>query len=79
MVDLETVNEVEDVALLSTLIEEHRDLTGSTVAAGILADWESTLGQFVKVMPRDYKRIMAERAERSEEEDRQAMELIHNN
>ncbi len=79
MVDLETVSEAEDVALLSALIEEHRDLTGSTVAAGILADWDSTLGQFVKVMPRDYKRIMAERAERSEEEERQAMELIHNN
>ena len=78
MVDLESVDESDDIVLLRELLEEHRELTGSTVADGILGDWETTLKQFVKVMPRDYKRIMAERAERSEEEERQAMELIYN-
>ncbi|MGB3708105.1 hypothetical protein, partial [Gordonia sp. (in: high G+C Gram-positive bacteria)] len=37
---------------------EHRDETGSTVAAGILNDWAVAQGHFVKVMPRDYKRVL---------------------
>jgi glutamate synthase domain-containing protein 3 len=41
-------------------IEEHRDRTGSTVAARLLADWQPTLNKLVKVMPHDYKRALAE-------------------
>jgi glutamate synthase domain-containing protein 3 len=36
-------------------------LTGSTVAQKILANWESSLGEFVKVMPKDYKRVLEQR------------------
>ena len=78
MVDLEDVTDPENVKHLRVLIEEHHELTGSTVAASILDDWETCLTQFVKVMPRDYKRIMAERAARTEEEETRAMELIYN-
>ena len=35
--------------------------TGSAVAAEILDNWSTVLGQFVKVMPTDYKRVLAER------------------
>ena len=31
--------------------------------AALLADWEATLRRFTKVMPRDYKRVLAAQAE----------------
>ncbi|WDT93226.1 glutamate synthase large subunit [Thermoleophilum album] len=45
-------------------IEEHERRTGSTVARAVLDDWEGQLGRFVKVMPHDYKRALAELADR---------------
>jgi glutamate synthase domain-containing protein 3 len=54
--------EDEDVALLRALVAEHRERTGSPVAARVLASWEESLSRFVKVMPHDYKRALAELA-----------------
>ena len=51
---------------------------GSTVAGTILDNWKTSISQFVKVVPRDYRRVMAERAARTEEEETRAMELIYN-
>jgi glutamate synthase (NADPH/NADH) large chain/glutamate synthase (ferredoxin) len=50
------------------MIEEHRERTGSPVAAGVLERFEELLasGAFVKVMPHDYKRVLRERAEEEE-------------
>jgi glutamate synthase (NADPH/NADH) large chain len=62
MVDLEDVSDPEDAAELKTLIEEHARVTGSERAKRILATWEVQLRKFVKVMPRDYKRALAELA-----------------
>jgi glutamate synthase domain-containing protein 3 len=54
----------EDAAELRALIEEHAERTGSPVAERVLAEFEELLGKgaFVKVMPHDYKRVLAERA-----------------
>jgi glutamate synthase (NADPH/NADH) large chain/glutamate synthase (ferredoxin) len=41
-------------------VEEHRQRTGSPVAALLLDDWHATLNKIVKVMPHDYKRALAE-------------------
>ncbi len=60
MVDLESVETDQDIAELRTLIEKHHHFTGSVVAAAVLTDWDHFLGQFVKVMPTDYKRVLAE-------------------
>ena len=60
MVELEKLVEPEDVAEVRGLIEKHRDYTGSTVAAAVLDDWATCQAQFVKVMPTDYKRVLAE-------------------
>lgn len=60
LVDLETVTEEDDVVELRELITRHQVFTGSTVAARLLDHWEESLPQFVKVMPRDYKRAMKE-------------------
>ena len=62
LVELETVEDAADATELRELIERHAQFTGSTVAEGILAAWETSLPQFVKVMPRDYKRALAEMA-----------------
>jgi glutamate synthase domain-containing protein 3 len=64
LVDLEELTD-EDAEDVKTLIKEHAQRTGSLVARNVLADWERGARQrFIKVMPRDYKRALAERAER---------------
>ena len=60
-----------DVIELHELIEEHHLRTLSPVAARILRDWDATLDKFVKVMPHDYKRALAELAEAEAEQGRQ--------
>jgi glutamate synthase (NADPH/NADH) large chain len=57
MVDVEPLD-AEDRAQLVGLLTRHRRETGSTVAARLLADWEDEQEKFVKVMPRDYKRVL---------------------
>ena len=52
----------DDEAELQDLIAEHAERTGSPVAARMLDDWDAAVRRFVKVMPRDYKRALAERA-----------------
>jgi glutamate synthase (NADPH/NADH) large chain/glutamate synthase (ferredoxin) len=52
-----------DALELHGLVEEHHLRTQSPVAARLLRDWDRALGSFVKVMPHDYKRALAERAE----------------
>ena len=67
MVELESVESEADSEELRSLIEEHAERTGSTVAGELLDNWSSVLGQFVKVMPTDYKRVLAERKQREQE------------
>jgi len=67
MADLEDVIDEEDVEELKQLIELHQNCTGSTVAADVLDRWDEMLSQFVKVMPTDYKRVLAERKRHDEE------------
>ena len=51
-----------DEALARQLIERHAQLTGSTKAQQILADWSSARGKFVKVFPNEYRRALGELA-----------------
>jgi glutamate synthase domain-containing protein 3 len=57
-----------DAIELRAMVEEHQRRTGSSVAEGVLGEWEQLLaaGAFVKVMPHDYKRVLRERAEEEE-------------
>jgi glutamate synthase (NADPH/NADH) large chain/glutamate synthase (ferredoxin) len=48
----------DDEAAVRSLLEEHRERTGSPVAQELLADWDPV--RFVKVIPHDYKRALAE-------------------
>lgn len=58
MADLEKVTEQEDIDGLYELIKKHADLTKSQKAFKVLALWEEMLPKFVKVMPRDYARVL---------------------
>ncbi len=60
MVELEAFDQAEDLELVKGLLTEHVALTGSTVAQRLLDTWDSARRQFVKVMPRDYKRVLQE-------------------
>jgi glutamate synthase (NADPH/NADH) large chain len=60
MVELEKVATDDDATELRELIEKHVLLTGSDVAADVLARWDEVLPKFVKVMPTDYKRVLEE-------------------
>jgi glutamate synthase (NADPH/NADH) large chain len=66
MVELEDMD-AEDEELGRTLIEKHKALTGSTVAAKILDDWAETKRQFVKVFPSEYKKALQRQAEEAAE------------
>lgn len=57
MVDLDPVGN-DDADELKTMIENHFKNTKSTVAKFILDDFENQLKNFVKVFPRDYKKVL---------------------
>jgi glutamate synthase (NADPH) large chain len=60
MVDLEPLQSHDDVELVRDLLIQHAGYTGSTVAARLLSDWSWAVEKFVKVMPIDYRRVLAE-------------------
>ena len=62
MVDLEAPAD-DDLEWLHSFLVAHHDATDSAVAHRILADWPQQAGDFVKVMPRDFKRVLAAIAE----------------
>jgi glutamate synthase (NADPH/NADH) large chain len=74
MVDLEPLD-ASDAALLRRLAERHTAETGSAVAGRLLAGWEQALARFVKVMPKDYKRVL-DAASRAEQEGRDVNEAV---
>jgi glutamate synthase (NADPH) large chain len=75
MVELERVEGDDDAAYLRDLIGRHVELTGSEVGRRILADFDRALGQFHKVMPVDYRRVL-EATARAAEEGRDVDEAI---
>jgi glutamate synthase (NADPH/NADH) large chain len=64
MVDLEPVVDESDSWVLRAMIEDHTRYTNSAVGQRILDHWQLMLPRFVKVMPREYRRVLLERAER---------------
>ena len=80
MVDLEEVEAPGDQEALRRMLGEHHRRTGSANAERILAAWDQMLPLFVKVMPRDLKRVLAERVQREQQDSRGAtseLEGVH--
>ncbi len=57
MVDLDPLDD-EDQKWLEEIIRRHQIETSSTVAQKLLRDWQNQVEQFIKIMPRDYKKII---------------------
>jgi glutamate synthase domain-containing protein 3 len=77
MVELGPLDQAEDIALVRDLIRRHVDHTGSTYAKGILANWIDVQPRFVRVMPRDYMRVLlAEARARTEGREPTFAELV---
>tara|TARA_B100000686_G_scaffold352777_1_gene455939 strand:- start:1573 stop:2856 length:1284 start_codon:yes stop_codon:yes gene_type:complete len=66
-VDLLPVDKEEDIITLKGMIEEHLQYTESSVAKNILDRWNETLPKFLKIYPRDYRRVMEERRKQEQE------------
>jgi glutamate synthase (NADPH/NADH) large chain len=62
MVELEECDD-DDFDWLYHMLTKHVDATESTVGSRILSHWGSERQRFVKVMPRDYKRVLEAIAE----------------
>jgi glutamate synthase (NADPH/NADH) large chain len=56
-VDLEPLSD-DDGRWLFEVLTRHHEETGSSVAARLVSTWARTLGDVVKVMPRDYRRVL---------------------
>ena len=74
MVDVEPLD-ADDRSRLGELVERHETETGSAVAGRLLATWPRSVHEFVKVMPRDYRRVL-EATRRAEEEGRSVEEAV---
>mgnify|MGYP000527454637 FL=1 len=62
MVELETLDDI-DRSELEGILSTHVAETQSAIAVRILGEWKIESAKFVKVMPRDYKRVLAVMAE----------------
>ncbi len=60
MVALESL-EFEDISILKQLITNHMKFTGSRKAEAIISDWSEHISRFTKVMPIEYKAVLAKR------------------
>jgi glutamate synthase (NADPH/NADH) large chain len=62
LADIEPIDEQGKIEVRS-MLEKHVKYTESTVAQGILDTWDQSIQKFVRVMPRDYARVLREKAE----------------
>ncbi len=60
MVDLDPLDEA-DSKDLQQLIQSHFDYTGSAIARFVLGDFDNQLKNFIKVFPKDYKKVLKEK------------------
>src|SRR6185312_457755 len=73
LVDLEKLTEPEEIGAVRGLVEEHARRTGSPIAEQLLSEWDERLGEFTKVMPRDYRRALEMRIQEETAEWRASM------
>jgi glutamate synthase (ferredoxin) len=58
LVGLEKLEDTDEIEAVWKLIQRHQAYTNSARAAKVLADWKQLVPKFVKVMPKDYKRVL---------------------
>ena len=58
MITAEKLADAGEIAEVRDIIQRHLHFTGSTRAEMVLDKWEDMLPRFVKIIPKDYKRII---------------------
>jgi glutamate synthase (ferredoxin) len=58
MVLLEKLEDAQEIAEVRAMIQCHADYTKSECAAKVLKNWKQSVSKFVRVIPKDYKRIL---------------------
>jgi glutamate synthase (ferredoxin) len=58
MVGLEKLEDPDEIEEVWKIIQRHQTYTHSARAAAVLANWQLMVPKFVKVMPKDYKRVL---------------------
>ena len=58
MVNLEPLADCADIQEVKEMIHKHAEQTGSLLAYRILADWDEIQKRFIKVIAKDYKRML---------------------
>ncbi len=66
MVDLEGLSDPADIREVNEMIWQHAFHTGSQVAWRVLGNWQVLWPRFVKVLPKDYRRML-QQIQRAEE------------
>jgi glutamate synthase (ferredoxin) len=59
MVGTEKLDDPEEIAQIRAMIERHLKHTGSERAQQVLGAWQDNVPLFVKVIPKDFKRMLA--------------------
>ena len=80
MVDLDQLTDDDDCHTVKTLLKKHINYTKSPIAKNILDNWDKYQSKFIKVMPRDYKRVLSAIKKAREigvSEDEAVMEAAH--
>jgi len=60
LVELSTLESIEDIKEVQHLISNHLYYTNSSVAEKILTNWDEFLPKFIKVIPFEYKKVLQE-------------------
>ncbi|MEO6992891.1 MAG: hypothetical protein ABI273_04650, partial [Lacunisphaera sp.] len=60
MVGISKLEDAAEIAAIRQLVQNHLHHTKSTRAKHLLDQWDLTVPQFVKVLPNDYRRMLAE-------------------
>jgi glutamate synthase (ferredoxin) len=58
MVYLERLEDDAEIKEVEALIRQHAEYTDSELAWRILGDWDQRIPNFVKILPKDYKRML---------------------
>ncbi|MDH5509236.1 MAG: glutamate synthase large subunit [Nitrospinota bacterium] len=75
LVELEKLEDPTEIAEIQEMISRHHLYTESPAAADILSRWEETVPRFIKVMPIDYKRALAEMENVSAQPDKEEVAI----
>ncbi|OXS61647.1 glutamate synthase large subunit [Cohnella sp. CIP 111063] len=58
MISLENLEDKDEIGEVRSMIAKHVQFTGSDLGRRVLEDWDGFVGKIVKVIPKDYKRMM---------------------